>query len=120
MSDIALDPNTGDMLITNGSLTLVDGVDAITQLLSQRLKMFFGEWFLDLSLGVPYFEQVFKKNFDPVVVDTIFKDVILSTPGILRLQTFSLLYDTTQRSLSLKFQAVSTEGVVDFNEVLGI
>lgn len=114
MSDIKLDQN-GDIDLTNGSMTLVDGVDAVTQLLNQRLLFFYGEWFLDLDKGIPYFEKVFMKNPNPSVLDSLFKRAILTTPGILRLEAFSMTLDTARRSLSITGQAVSTSGIVNFN-----
>mgnify|MGYP000170257016 CR=1 FL=1 len=114
MSDIRLSPG-GDIDLTNGSLNLVDGVDAVTQLLNQRLKFFYGEWFLNLDSGIPYFEKVFQKNPNPSVLDSLFKRVILGTPGILRLLEFQMTLDTTKRTLAVKGKAVSTTGNVNFN-----
>ncbi|QMV49886.1 MAG: baseplate sheath protein [Mu-like cryoconite phage AB09] len=114
MSDIALDA-TGDLLITDGALSLVDGADAVTQLLSQSYKFFAGEWFLDVDLGIPYFEKVFTKNPDPVVLDTIFKRVALNTPGILSLDSFGFQFDSKMRSLTIRLRATSTDGPVEFN-----
>ena len=119
MSDIALDSN-GDALISGGSLSLVDGVDAITQLLSQELKFFAAEWFLDIEQGIPYFEKVLTKNPNPSEIDSLFKDKILSSRGILRLNSFDLKFDSQLRTLVIAFQAVSTQGIVDFNQELGL
>ena len=76
--------------------------------------MFLGEWFLDKSQGVPYYQHVFVKNFDPVIIDSIFKRVILTTPGILELLTFDIEFDETKRSMSLNFDARSTAGVISY------
>ena len=89
MSDITLDTD-GDILVTGSDLTLTTGADAIKQHLSQRLKTFYGEWFLNAEQGVPYLQQVLKKNPDMTVLDSIFKREILNTPGILQLTEFSL------------------------------
>lgn len=114
MSDIALNLN-GDALITGGSLSLVDGVDAVAQLLNQRLRFFLGEWFLGLDKGIPYFEKIFQKNPDPGVVDSLLKDTILGTPGILRLLTFDIVLDTATRVMTVAGSAVSSTGVINFN-----
>lgn len=114
MSDIKLDQN-GDIDLTNGAMTLVDGVDAVTQLLNQRLRFFYGEWFLNLDKGIPYFEKVFQKAPNNAVLDSLFKRTILNTAGILRLLSFQMTIDTTRRTLSVSGQAVSTTGIVDFN-----
>lgn len=105
----------GDLSIENGDMVLVDGVDAIKQLLSQRLKFFLGEWFLDLSKGIPYFEKVLLKNPSPIVLDTIFKQQILSTPGVLGLEQFNIELDTARRTMSITLRAKTSQGIVDFN-----
>lgn len=114
MSDIALDTD-GDIIVTS-DFSLTTGRDAILQHLKQRLKTFYGEWFLDKRIGIAYFEQVFKKSPDAVVVDSIFKREIINTPGIIELTRFSL--DLTGRELSLSFSARTNDGIINFSEVL--
>ncbi len=117
MSDIML--GTDDDLEFDGvDLQIVDGADAILQHLKQRLKLFLGEWFLDTRRGVAYFQQILKKNPDPVAIDGIFKSTIVNTPGILELLEFDLDMDLHIRQLTLNFKALTTEGVLDFSEVI--
>lgn len=119
MSDIATDDNTGDLLLTNGDLSLARGAVAVKQALRQELKMFAGEWFLDLDYGVPYYKNVLVKNPNPQLLEGIFQQKILSTPGVLELTSFSLTYDASARTLSLIFDARAYDGDINFNEVLG-
>jgi len=118
MSDIALDSITGDISIIEGVIALNDENTAIAQHLRSRLRTFFGEWFLDISVGVPYFEQILIKNPNPVSVDSILKKEILETDGILELLTFDLDLNPTTRELTLTFQARTITGSVDFSEVI--
>ena len=83
MSDIKLDESTGDLELDTGDLQLTTGADAVRQHLQQRLRTFRGEWFLDLSTGVPYYQDILKKNPNPLVVDGVLKDAVLSTPGVI-------------------------------------
>ena len=100
-------------------LIIVAGPDATRQHLVQRLKTFMGEWFLDLRIGVPYFQQVMVKNPDPVVLDSVFKSEIINTPGIVELLTFALQLDARTRELQLSFKAVNDAGTaIAISEVL--
>jgi hypothetical protein len=117
MSDLALDTD-GDIKITGSDLTLTTGVDAVKQHLSQRLRTFYGEWFLNMEIGVPYFQQVLRKNPDPVVIDSIFKREIINTPGILQLTEFNLDIAPATRELALSFKALCTGGELTFDEVI--
>src|SRR5262245_2797586 len=101
MSDLLQDINTGELILENGDLKLCEGVDRARQFLAQRLAAFRGEWAFDLDEGVPYFENVFVKAPDPVILEGLFKDRILATPGIIGLNEFDLILDTATRELTL-------------------
>ena len=118
MTDI-LQTEDGDIDVTSNDLSFVTGSDEVKQLLRQRLRMFLGEWFLDTTKGIPYFQSILKKNPNPVSIDSAFKNEILETPGILELFEFELNVDASLRKLTLDFRAVSTDGIIDFSEVLG-
>lgn len=117
MSGILLDAN-GDMAIEGGKLVLTSGVEATRQRLEQRLKLFFGEWFLDKSRGVPYFEQVFTKQPNPTLIDAVFKREILLDPAMRELQEFSLDLDPETRVLTVRFRARTDDGPIDFTTVV--
>ena len=115
MASIAID-STNDVVIENNDLKLITGVDGVAQVLRQRLRVFRGEWFLDTREGLPYFEEVLKKNPNPVTVDSLFKNEILNSPGIIELQSF--LLEINGRELSLKFTALTEFGILLFDEDL--
>ncbi len=118
--DLALDPLTGDLKLTNGDLTVVKDADAVAQFLRQKLKLFQTEWFLDESVGVPFFDQVFVKNPKQVIIDTIFKREILNTPGVVELLSYSAILDGPTRKLTLTFQARAKDGLIDFSETIEV
>lgn len=118
MSDITIDSATGDIELIGNDLSLTTGVEAIQQHLSQRLKTFLNEWFIDKRIGIPYFEHVLKKNFDPTIIDTVFKREIITTPGVLELLRFEADLDKSTRTLEISFRARTSEGVINFSEVL--
>lgn len=112
--DFAMDEN-GDLAIKNGDFYLVTGVDATIQFLKQRLRLFLGEWFLDEAKGVPYFDEVFVKNPNPVALNSIFKTQIIETPGVRELLSFDMQINTTTRVMTLTIRVRCDEGEpVDF------
>ena len=119
MSDIGLnqnlaDPNYGDLLISNGDLVIVTGLTEIQQNVLQNVRTFLGEWFLDNTVGVPYFQQILVKNPDQGKVDALIQNAILSTPGIVQLLSYASSINTQSRSISIQFKALSTSGVIDY------
>lgn len=119
MSGIKLDIN-GDIDITDGKFSLTTGVDAIAQRLKQRLGLFLGEWFLDKSRGLPYIQQILVKNPNPTVIDSIFKNEILSEVAVKELTSFELDLDEPTRLLTVNFSAKTDDGPLDFSEAFGI
>ncbi len=104
----------GDLLLTNSQLTWIradDQQSVIAQKLRIRLRFFAGEWSLDTTQGLPYFTLIFVKNPNLPRVKAIFRQVILTTPGIASLQTFSLVLDST-RTATVTFSALMDHGKI--------
>ncbi len=110
--------DAGDWDILNGELVFVRDQEELRQFLIQKMRTFLGEWFLDLRVGVPYFEEIFKKRPDPAIIESIFVNEILATPGIVDLVEFDLNLDNATRSLSVDFRATTLDGEINFSEVL--
>lgn len=107
MADLALD-DTGDLLIFENALQLVEEDSAIVQQLTIRLRFFLGEWFLDKRLGIPYYDRVLRKNPKLAIVRGILRSAILTTPGIETLDSFEFDYDAVRRSMTVRFSARRT------------
>lgn len=119
MSDLKFDVNdNNDIVIENNKLVLVEGQDEIRQLLLERLRTFLGEWMLDTSLGISYFENIFKKRVNVNIITSIFKKAIRGTPGILELTQFELDFTGSARLLDIAFRARTQAGILIFNEAL--
>jgi hypothetical protein len=105
-----------DIQIDNNNLTLIEGREEIAQVLRQRLRVFLGEWFLDTREGIDYYGQILKKLPDPGQVDSLFKNEILTSPGVIELIDFNL--EIEGRQLQLTFTARTADGIITFNEDL--
>lgn len=115
MSDLLQD-TYGDLEFTNNSLTFVEGADEVVQRLRQRLRSFLGEWFLNTSLGIPYLQEILKKNPQHGIVDAILKKHILNTPGVIKLLEYSYVVDSSARTSTLTFKVLSVDGPIDLEE----
>lgn len=108
MADLALDITTGDILITDAAFSIVRGDDALLQHLAIRLRFFLGEWFLDLRVGIPYFESILLKNPNLITVQSVFREAILETPGVASISRFDLDVNASTRVLTLEFTVIKT------------
>lgn len=118
--DLKFNETTWDLSVTGQDIDFVYGVDAIRQHIRQRLSLFRGEYKYDLTRGIPYHDEFFKKNFNPVVIDTILKSTIIDTPGVIELVEFDLDFNNTTRGLSLIFRATCDDGVIDYSDVISL
>ena len=123
MSDLSLNLADMDFQVINNDLVFTSdvntpGTNNILQDILQRLRLFQGEWFLDNSIGIPWFQQIFVKNPDVSKIEAIFIDAILSTNGVDSLIEFSLTPNYPNRSFALSFSANTTSGVVDYSGTL--
>lgn len=102
-----------DLDLSSGNIQILHGADSIPQALRLRLAFFKGEWFLDRSAGVPFFQDVLKKVPDPNVLQSVFRRAILETPGVIELVDLKLSQDSVTRSLNLAFSARTDAGVLN-------
>ena len=116
--DLKLDTATYDLEIKNDDLVLLDGVPAIAQDCEVRLKFFQGEWFLDLRLGVPWFQKILGQKPRLNAVSEILQKAILLTDGILGISDFKLDFEGVTRMLSISFIGQSESGQFDFETEL--
>jgi hypothetical protein len=104
-----------DIQIIDAGLPLVTGIEEIRQLVGQTLRSFEGDWFLDLDLGLPYFQTILQKATSVSGIEAIYLSAIGAIPGIVDILTFNLSFDPANRIMNIAFSAQTTDGVLDFN-----
>lgn len=111
--DIKIDENR-ELVITNNDLTLVgDDRDSIIQELNIRLAFFYGEWFLDVTKGVPYLEVILKKGVSIQTVNGIFIKEINATDGVNEILEFNSTFEGESRVYRLDFKLDTIYGIID-------
>jgi len=130
MADLSLQlnptsPGYKDLLILNNDLVLTldanpSGTNNIIQDIMQRLSMYAGEWFMDVTQGVPYFQQILVKNPNQSTIDAIFGNIIMGTPGVIQLLSYSFSPNFLERVLSVTFSVMTTTGKVNYSTVIPV
>ncbi|NRA42734.1 MAG: hypothetical protein HRU21_10585 [Pseudomonadales bacterium] len=111
MSDIKLDPATGDLDISNNQLHITsEGVESVAQQLRIRLRFFFQEWVLDRSKGTKWFEIVLRKDVDKFAADQEVRQVILNTPNIREIVKWESTIDASTRGYEVLTTVRTTFG----------
>ena len=112
--DFRLDRLENDILWKNGPLTTDYTTQPYTETVGQRLKIrlltFMGEWFLDTTYGVPYWQRLLGvKQTSKSAIDLIFQQQILSEPGVKEIVSFDSSFQNRQYSLSFRVKVVTGE-----------
>lgn len=99
-NDTYLDPKT------NG-IARVSDAEALRQKIIHRLKLFKGEWFLDSSEGVPYFQNILGQNISLSLATQILTNEIKKEAEVVDVQNISFNFDSTARTYGYTATIVS-------------
>lgn len=111
--DLLLDPVTNDLVFVNGEATVTQTQsEVVTQRLKITLSTFLGEWFLDTSIGVPYFQQILGKGRTKSAVDVIFQRIISNDPGVIEIREFSSVLDSAGRGYEMTFSVRVADNLI--------
>ena len=113
--DIKLNDETGDVLLsTTNTITTPVFTTTTSENLAQRLKIrlqtFKGEWFLDGTIGIDYFNQIAGKNRSKAAVDAIIQAEILKEQEVLQITAYSSVVDKTTRKITIQFTVRTVDG----------
>lgn len=114
--DIGVGITTHDLEVVGRDLYLVNERDRVRQHLKIRLWFFLGEWYLDTTAGVPFFEEILVKAPNISRIENILKVIILETPDVNEITEFDVDYDPRARTFRLDFGVTTTFGTLVASE----
>jgi hypothetical protein len=90
---------TGDMTFGRGAANFyVDDPTAVAQAILTRLNLWTGEFWLDLSTGTPWMQQILGKPRGPGSPDAAISARIRGTPYVRNTTNYASAYNPTNRS----------------------
>ena len=112
----------GDYALVNGSMILTDnsttpGQEVLQQIRS-NLRFFQGEYFLDTTIGIPYWQTLLKKGVSADVIEGIYRQAILDTDGVLQINSLTLTLDNKNRIGTITFLVQTILGPVTATETI--
>lgn len=111
----------GDYMFGHGMNDFyVDG-QAVGQAVKTRLKLLYGEWWEDLTLGVPMFQGIIGRRGTPANVKTaelIISDAIKGTEGVVSIHALNVDYNSVTRRMSYRATIQTEYSTVDIEEVI--
>lgn len=118
MKDLALNPLTHDLEIRDQDILFVEKTDYIVQKLKIKLQFFLGEWFLDTSIGIPFFEEILIKNPNLPDIENLLKAAIIEVDGVNEILEFESNFSKSTRSLDTTFKVNTDYGIIDFSDTI--
>lgn len=115
MAQLALDLETGRLLVENGGFADVDGLDEIRQHVWLRLQIFLAECVYDTTIGMPWITELSQPGTTPERMGAIYRETILGTPGITAITKGPIPSLGADRALVLSFTASTDEGELEFS-----
>lgn len=119
MLDIALDAKTHDLVIKDGDFLHIDNAERVAQQIKIQLLTWYGEWFLDITHGVPYLEYILVKNPNFTLIRQVLMEQIQKVTDVDSVDSLEIEYNAKARKIQVDFTVSTKYGVVTRKEVLG-
>lgn len=111
---------TGDYAWGQGSANyLVDSRAAVAQEVQTTLLLFQGEWFLDVTAGVPWFTQVAGVGTVPIY-DQVIKQAIQGVQGVTDIVNYSSTLNRATRALTVSVTINTQFGITQVQVALPV
>jgi len=94
-----------DIWFDGGKLQTVTKAESVAQRVRQHLEFYSGEWFLDNTVGVPWFEFIYVRPFHKETADSIIKAAIMDVPGVAEILEYNAA-DTTDKTRGYKISQI--------------
>jgi hypothetical protein len=112
MNDLKLSEDH-DLVIAQGDLSLLNSEASVAkQTLKINLLMYQGEWFLDNTIGVPYFQEIFGKVTNTTLADNIIQEIARDSYNISRITGFSSQITADRTYVVDRLDAITEEGEI--------
>lgn len=117
--DLAMNVKTGDLVVRNGDLMIVNNGERVAQQVLITLREWLGEWFLKTSDGVPYLEYILVKNPNEAHVRQVLSEAIQSVDGVKGVTELEFAFNRILRTLTVSYEIDTDYGFITKKEVLG-
>lgn len=114
---IDYDLKSGDAAVSGGDVQTVSSDAATRQRLEQKFNLWRGEWFLNINAGFPWRDRILGQRPRPEVVRSLVHDLVISDPGVRRVDSITLDFSGVDRRLLIQFSATLVSGEVASMEV---
>lgn len=101
---------SGDYSFGNNRNDFCEGQDAIMQAISTKIKLYYGEWWEDLGIGIPFLRSIIgqtNKNNVSLVVSSLLKQRLKDMKEVINISNIETLING--REIIIKMNVNTTE-----------
>lgn len=107
---------TGDYVFGQGSRNFhVDTPETVAQAITTRLKLIEGEWFLDRSIGTPWFTEILGNGTDGLR-DAAIREAIENTAGVVAVRDYFSSVDRDTRTFNVQCVVETAFGTITYGQ----
>lgn len=110
----------GDMTFGSGQADFYrDDIQGVTQSILTRLRLWRGEWFLDITEGTPYVGAILGK-YTKETIEPALRQRILNTDGVTEIESFEMEInpDTRVANINISIKTIYSSDSVQIDGVL--
>lgn len=110
-----LDSN-GDYVFGNNELDYISGKEAIAQAIQTKIKLYYQEWWENISIGIPMFQSIVGKVANQnlkMTASLLLIDRIKEVEGVISVKNVQVIVDN--RVISFEIEVETSYGDVDIN-----
>lgn len=122
MTDLLLDDTTWDLIIEDGDLVLIDKEEfEVKQAVCMTLKAYRGEWFRDITFGVPWIENE-NNNISILgktpkdIFDSFVREAILSVDLVKSIISYKSSIDSSSGEIKIECDIDTPFGEINIIE----
>ena len=108
----------GDYTLGSGADFISDSPECVAQAVTTRLKLWKGEWFVDITDGTPWESEVLGKRYQRKNPDSAIKSRILGTPNVTEITSYSSSFDGETRKYSIVATINTAFGTATLSEII--
>jgi len=101
-----------DFVYEDGQLVTITGVDALSQIIKNRISVWLGEWYLAEEFGIDYLNLFNQRNFLEKRFRIIIRNAILADSRVEKIINLDVTYENSTRTISADFKLQTSEGLL--------
>ena len=105
-------PNTNDVQRGQGLNNFLTNLQAVAQAIDSSLQLLRGEWFLNLSAGLPLFQSILGVSSTTNGVGLIIRQQILTVPYTINVINMVVTYTGSNRNYTFSCDVITNFGTI--------